>query len=383
MISPEFFNCDEPNFEIEISPILNNYVFQDIISKDFNLIENIRYFMESIKSEFSDFVIIGTGGSINTTNMMLELKPQPNIHIIDSLDYDKISKIISKIDPEKTCVFCITKSGISNEINFQTKIFFDYFKEKFANIDENFYFITTKNGKNHLEDYLDHKIPDPNFIEHDPEISGRFSCFSSSFIYVAFLLNFQVKSYIEGAIRGIYDFNNKGEIYKTINKTVSLIKKEKDSSNINTMVSYCKLSYNFLTWYEQILSESTGKGGRGVTPLISVCPKDQHAKLQLFLEGPKDKFFSIFVNDFEMERNDENELEKKFFDLNEEFSKRTTKAIKETAIPVRVFKFKNFDEETLGYLQCYLMLETVAICKYLEVDPFNQPGVERLKNLIN
>ena len=47
-------------------------------------------------------------------------------------------------------------------------------------------------------------------------------------------------------------------------------------------------------WYQQLVAESLGKKGKGITPLLSFAPKDHHSLLQLYLDGPKDKFFTFF-----------------------------------------------------------------------------------------
>ena len=131
-----------------------------------------------------------------------------------------------------------------------------------------------------------------------------------------------------------------------------------------------------------------GKKGKGFLPLISTAPKDHHSLLQLYLDGPRDKIFYIFSE----ERPNSKKIKIKRFDKRIDFLQNKSlqqvknaqknafiQALKKNSIPFREFKIKNFSENTLGELFSYFILETAIIGKLANIDPFNQPAVQKVK----
>ena len=145
----------------------------------------------------------------------------------------------------------------------------------------------------------------------------------------------------------------------------------------------------FLFWNQQLIAESLGKKNKGFLPLISNVPKDHHSLLQLYLSGPKDKIFYIFSEEKIKSPKIKNS---KSMDVRLTFLKNKTlgqikKAqknalimnLKKNGIPFREFRIKNTNEETLGELFSYFMIETAIIGKLANINPFNQPAVEQIK----
>ena len=152
-------------------------------------------------------------------------------------------------------------------------------------------------------------------------------------------------------------------------------------------IDFSKLD-KFLYWYQQLIAESLGKKGKGFLPLISTAPKDHHSLLQLYLDGPRDKIFYIFSE----ERPNSKKIKIKRFDKRIDFLQNKSlqqvknaqknafiQALKKNSIPFREFKIKNFSENTLGEFFSYFMLETAIIGKLANIDPFNQPAVQKVK----
>jgi glucose-6-phosphate isomerase len=138
------------------------------------------------------------------------------------------------------------------------------------------------------------------------------------------------------------------------------------------------------------MAESLGKKGKGILPVVSPAPRDHHSLLQLYLDGPKDKLFYIFS----LGLNKKMKLNKNIFGKsfkfveNKELSKvvssqrkALTKVLKNKKIPFREFKISKINEETLGELFSYFMLETAFTGKLIGIDPFDQPAVEEVKIL--
>ena len=144
----------------------------------------------------------------------------------------------------------------------------------------------------------------------------------------------------------------------------------------------------FLYWCQQLIAESLGKKNQGFLPLISNAPKDHHSLLQLYLDGPKDKFFNIFS----LENNSKNKLnikttgmskildKKKISTIKNAQKKALIKAFIRKKIPFREFKIKKENEEVLGQLFSLFIVETIIVGKLLKINPFDQPAVEEVKN---
>ena len=137
-----------------------------------------------------------------------------------------------------------------------------------------------------------------------------------------------------------------------------------------------------------MVAESLGKKGKGLLPIISNMPKDNHSVMQLYLDGFKNNFFTIFYckEKFSQKLN-KNKLLKTFKYIGSQSldniifkqKKATEKVFKLKKIPFRSFEVKNRNEKTLGELFCYFILETILLGRALNVNPFDQPSVELIK----
>ena len=171
-------------------------------------------------------------------------------------------------------------------------------------------------------------------------------------------------------------------------KISDLLKKRKFKNII--LLSYSSRLNGFLFWLQQLIAESLGKNEKGFLPLISQAPKDHHSLLQLYLSGPKDKIFYIFSE--EIHKQNSIKLFTKNFNKNVKFLNNKNlnqikkaqkisfiKALKSNKTPFREFQIKKINEETLGELFSYFILEISLIGKLSNINPFNQPSVEQVK----
>jgi glucose-6-phosphate isomerase len=146
----------------------------------------------------------------------------------------------------------------------------------------------------------------------------------------------------------------------------------------------------FAMWHRQLWAESLGKGGTGFNPAPALGPVDQHSLLQLYLDGPPDKFFTILAMDesgrgprIDGAAGDDAELAplagRTVGDLVAAERRATVDALAARGRPVRELRLDAIDEHTLGALFMHFMLETVLAAGFLGVDPFGQPAVEEGK----
>ena len=146
----------------------------------------------------------------------------------------------------------------------------------------------------------------------------------------------------------------------------------------------CDLGY----WYQQLIAESLGKRGKGFIPMVSTMPKDHHSLLQLYLDGPKNIFFTIFASKQHGKYRLSNYLlpksikyigKKKLETVLDAQRKAVEKALAKKKIPFRTFYFLKKSEEELGTIFTFFVLETILLSKLMKVNPFNQPAVENIK----
>ena len=223
------------------------------------------------------------------------------------------------------------------------------------------------------------------FVEHKNYIGGRYSVFSEVGIIPALLM-------------GINVIKLRSKILNVLNKKEKYFLKE-STLNLARLMSFKKiktivfLNYvpeleKFLYWCQQLIAESLGKNNKGFLPMISNVPKDHHSLLQLYLDGPKDKLFHIFhINKKSKEKINLNKFIKYKNYLNNK-SLSTVKTAQKNAlkqaffkneIPFREFELKSLNEESLGKLFSYFIIETVILGKLLNINPYDQPAVEQVK----
>ena len=185
-----------------------------------------------------------------------------------------------------------------------------------------------------------------------------------------------------------YLINNKNfekTLISNVSAILNLYKNEKSNSII---LNYDESSQNLFHWYQQLIAESLGKKGKGILPVISLAPKDNHSLMQLYLDGTKNNFFTFFlVEDTETQKLNAKNLfdshyylkNKKSLDILKAQFQATQLVFNKRKIPFRSFVIKKRNEETLGELFTFFMLETIMLGKALNINPFDQPEVELIK----
>ena len=174
--------------------------------------------------------------------------------------------------------------------------------------------------------------------------------------------------------------------------TLCLMNLYKKNYNISVFMPYSDRLDNLSFWYRQLWAESIGKNRMGITPVNALGTVDQHSQLQLYLDGPSDKFFTFI---FEKKKKFNKKLdcsygEDKNFSLlhNRPFEnllifelRATIETLKQKKAPLRVIELDEINENAIGSLIMFLFLETIFSCYFIDVDPFNQPAVEEGKIL--
>ena len=170
-----------------------------------------------------------------------------------------------------------------------------------------------------------------------------------------------------------------------VTATLNFINNGKFASII---LNYDEQSENLFKWYQQLVAESLGKKSKGLLPIISSMPKDNHSLMQLYLDGPKKSFYTFFNTldnrDIKMQNNSillsHKYLKNQSIQKIKQFQMLATeKVFISKKIPFRSFRVLKRDEKSLGELFCFFILETVLLGRALNVNPFDQPSVELIK----
>ena len=182
---------------------------------------------------------------------------------------------------------------------------------------------------------------------------------------------------------------NKNFVSSLIKNVASIYTLNTQNINNSVILNYDSSLNNLGYWYQQLVAESLGKQGKGINPILSFGPKDHHSLLQLYLDGPKDKFFT-FINSSKKENkfkvtgniipNNLKLLKNKSL---ESVIKAQCNAAKNIfnlkKIPFRQITFRKRNEEELGKIFTFFVLETILLSRLMNINPFDQPAVEQVK----
>ena len=322
-------------------------------------------------------LIIGIGGSTAGLKSFTEYTNQ-NYLFIDNLNYSKINELLSKKDILDYSIYLISKSGNTFETLAALNLLYQYAK-KINSLEKLFSKMTciTEESDNNLYNFA--KKNNVRLIIHNKKIGGRYSFFSETGILPSNLNETDVARTCKFDDFLGEDFNSaivNSAIIMTVTKT-KMIKK-----NINLFYDE-KLSF-FGDWFNQLHAESLGKNNEGLTPLYSICPRDHHSMAQLYLDGPKDNYFSIFPPA-------ENQHFSKFDKLNftnienqtpQELINSQYNAIQKVFIEKNIpFRTITIGNNKLNILQLFLyyFLETIILGEAQNINPYDQPAVEEIK----
>ena len=204
-------------------------------------------------------------------------------------------------------------------------------------------------------------------IEHKDFIGGRYSVLSEVGMLPAALMNLDIVKFKN--LKKL--ICNKNFVSTLINSVSSIYTLNQSGVKNSVILNYDSHLKDLSLWQQQLLSESLGKNGQGIMPIASTCPKDHHSLLQLFLDGPKDKFFTFFSS--YVKKN------KKVSSIINAQCEATKSIFKKKKIPFRYFVFKKNNESELGFIFTFFVLETILLARLMGINPYDQPAVEEVK----
>ncbi|MGZ3768349.1 MAG: glucose-6-phosphate isomerase [Bdellovibrio sp.] len=340
---------------------------------------------------FKKLVVVGLGGSSLGTRVIAEVFLSKNLFFIDNVDALEFETLIEELGDLRTVgwVF-ISKSGTTIEslcaLEFLDQI---YKEEKLVLASQSL--VISENKENTLTQWA--KKNGISTCEIPVDVGGRFSVLSPVGMMPAAFLGLDLEKIRIGARLALQDT-------EVISQTMAQVAQSFQREEWITLLWFYSSRFkNFGAWFQQLWAESLGKkqdrkgnpAPRASTPMSAVGASDQHSILQQVMEGAHDKFV-IFFRVEEAEGGSQR-LHKSQFKETLDLEGRTMgellkaealatqEALAQNGISTMTLKTKVLDEQALGYMFMFWQLVVAGMGEYMQIDAFDQPGVELGKRL--
>ncbi|MDP6474137.1 MAG: glucose-6-phosphate isomerase [Alphaproteobacteria bacterium] len=342
---------------------------------------------QEMRQRFDRIAVIGVGGASlgGQAVTALAAETETNATPITFLDNPNSARLEAALAGEaKTGFITISKSGASAETLAQTLLALDRAPPR------NFLFITGPgdNPLRRIAAELGIAV-----LDHDPGLGGRFSVFSAVGVLPALIAGLDPGALRSGAgetLDAALSAAEPAAVPSAVGAALALAMAKRLSAAV--FMPYDDRLLALAHWQRQLWAESLGKDGQGATPVVARGAIDQHSQLQLYLDGPADKLFTLITTgtsadgpriapDMAATAGADYLAGHSLGDLMAAEASATRVAIGEAGRPLREIVVPVLDEAAMGALMMHFMLETVIIALCLNIDPFNQPSVERGKQL--
>jgi glucose-6-phosphate isomerase len=350
-------------------------------------------------------VVLGTGGSSlggRTVTALADgglgsagrLAGRPLLWFIENVDPWGFEKIVESVDLKNAGLIIISKSGgtaetLSQALDLLPRVEKAVGRDK---LQQRCTVITEPNDNPLRRLAQRYGLP---LIDHDPKVGGRYSVLSPTAMLptlIAGLDAAKVRAGAQEALDASLD-NEPARSPAAIGAALSIALAEKRGAVQTVVMPYIDRLGAFGLWFRQLWAESLGKDGKGTTPIRAQGAVDQHSQLQLYLNGPADKLYTVIMGEA---RGQGPRYAKEQFggdkaldwlagrtlgDLLDVSQRATAETLARNGRPVRIIRVPTLDERSLGALMMHYMLETIVAADLLGIDPFDQPAVEEGKKL--
>lgn len=342
-------------------------------------------------------IVLGTGGSSLGGQTLYALADQgfgpkagcPKMYFLDNVDPATFDSLFANLDLSTTGFVVISKSGSTAETLCQFLICYARLQKTAGYKDR--ITVITEPGDNILRGFANRE--GLQCLDHDPKVGGRFSVLSLVGLLPAMIAGLDAAAVRRGANAVLQTAlqGKAGDCPPAVGAAVSMALSDFGKTQTVLMPYIDQLAY-FGMWFRQLWAESLGKQGYGTTPIRAMGTVDQHSQVQLYLGGPKDKFFTFLFKDcagtgevvsptLASDARLSYLAGRTMGDLLDAEQRATAQAMLNNGCPVRILSVRKVDEETLGALFMHYMLETILAAQLLCIDAFDQPAVEEGKIL--
>jgi glucose-6-phosphate isomerase len=372
---------------------------------DKGLLDQVTRFAAAARGKYDDVVILGIGGSaLGPIALRTALRPSgwnmlhdasrdgyPRLHVLDNVDPETIASLLGRLQLARTLFVVTSKSGGTAETMAQFVIVHDRIVSAKLDVAKLMVFVTDpKQGAlRPLAERL--KVP---ALDIPPSVGGRFSVLTPVGTLPAALVGIDVKSLLAGAgemarrCDGADLAANPAGVYAML----QWLSDTQLKKSIAVFMPYSDPLRDFAAWFVQLWAESLGKKrpdgtSVGSTPLAALGATDQHAQVQLFMEGPADKTVTFVAV---KERSTDVKIPAAFSDVKElgylaghslgeliDIEQRATAgALARRGRPNMTIHLDRVDAAHVGQMMMLLEIGTAYAGQLYGIDAFNQPGVE-------
>ena len=374
------------------------------------IVSSIEKKAAEIRGQFDAFVVLGIGGSalgpaavhqalshLRYNELPDGVRPGPKLYIEDNIDPERMASLLDVIDITKTCFNVITKSGGTAETMSQYLIVLDLLKKAVGEDYRRHILITTSRTKGFLIKIAEREGYDTFYIPDG--VGGRFSELSPVGLIAAAVCGIDIRGLLEGA-KAMDERCKTDDVWKNpalLDAGLMVLAMEA-CKNVSVMLPYADSLKLMSDWYAQLWAESLGKNvtldGKpcavGQTPVKALGVTDQHSQLQLYTEGPFDKVITFLkVEKFRAEMpiphgcDDIDTIAflggKSHNQLIEAERAGTEYALYKSQRMSQTITLPEVNASTVGQLLYFFELVTAYAGALLNIDAFNQPGVEESK----
>lgn len=345
----------------------------------------LHVLIENWQKKFKHLVVLGVGGSSLGAQTLACFKglfasTSFDVHFVDNVDPTTVDDLISHLPLEKTAVLSVSKSGGTLETLAQTSLFMQAFQSQNLNVADHMVGLTEPKSSPLRQLLESEQVP---ILNHPEEVGGRFTVLTLVGLIPAIAAGVDAVQIRQGAAQVLQSFLTNPHQHSAVQGALLAT----GHKTIQYMMPYSDRLRKMSEWFVQLWAESLGKDGLGTTPVAAVGSTDQHSALQLLMDGPKDKLVTLIVPDCQNQGTavEANMAQKAGVDvlagltlgrLIYNQAQGTADALTAAGVPVRVFYTPPLDEKVLGALLMHFMLETAVAGLVLNVNTWNQPGVE-------
>ncbi len=373
--------------------------FATIIT-DTPLHDDITAYAQSVAGQFDHIVVLGIGGSaLGTQTLRDTLAPtpqsgQPTLHIIDNVDPDLIRQVSAQLDLARTLFITISKSGTTPETMALMRYFEAQLTAQSLPLSQHVVYVTDPEKGFLRQRALTEGI---RTFPIPPNVGGRFSVLTAVGLLPATLIGIDLAPLLAGARAMAESFRHPDPEHNFPLQLATWLHAHAAAGRTSVvLMPYVQRLRTFGEWHAQLLAESTGKvnaSGQavGLTPLSALGATDQHSQLQLYAQGPDDKVYVFFSRTDTgpalpippMAQAPQSDILQgvDFGHLLNVEMRATLQTLSEIGRPTLHLEFEQITAFELG--QLFLLFEGAVafLGELMEINAFDQPGVERSKVL--
>jgi len=367
--------------------------------------EKIKKCVKKIRKDSKILVVIGIGGSYLGARAVIEsLTPtfynlltdeqrkSPQIlYVGNNISGTYLNDLIDLIGDRDLSINVISKSGTTTEPAIAFRFFREFMENKYG-IKEarKRIYVTTDKEKGALKTLAEKEGYETFVIPNN--VGGRYSVLTAVGLLPIGVAGINIDKLMEGAKFAEDKYSDQNLKYNDCYKYAVLRNMlYKDEKNIEILVTYEPKLHYLIEWWKQLFGESEGKDNKGIYPTGAEFTTDLHSLGQYIQEGRRNLFETVInikkqdanikINFDEDNLDELNYLEGKSMDyVNSKAMEGVIKAHVDGGVPNIVIELEKLDEETIGHLIYFFELACGMSGKLLEVNPFNQPGVEKYKS---